>query len=396
MKVGIYNEPGGGIGGSEISVAVLAEALSGRHQVEIVHHKPYMNLERLSEVSETDLSRVRMRYVAAEPYSFGSAREPWRRYREARGWQAGLSKPYDLFINFTHGYPPFCHAPRGALIVLFPLHERPHMEVKGEGSAGGSTGGRLPPAHRLKNLYHEWEWRKRISTYQVRTTISRFSQAWTKRRWGFDCEIVSPPADTRFEPCVKTDSILSVGRFAATGHSKKQLEMVAAFGELQSGAPSGWEYFCVGGLGDADADLRYFQSVSRRASDCRATVLANVERSRLKQLYGQARIFWHAAGYGESDQRPELSEHFGIATVEAMSAGCVPVAIDKGGQPEIVRHGESGFVWSRLEELKEYTELLMRDERLRSQMAEAARARAALFSRDLFVKRFLSAIEPDG
>ena len=43
MRVGIYNEPsGGGIGGSEISVAVLAEALSGQHKVEIIHHKAYM------------------------------------------------------------------------------------------------------------------------------------------------------------------------------------------------------------------------------------------------------------------------------------------------------------------------------------------------------------------
>jgi glycosyltransferase involved in cell wall biosynthesis len=121
-------------------------------------------------------------------------------------------------------------------------------------------------------------------------------------------------------------------------------------------------------------------------------VLANIERSRLKELYGQASIFWHAAGYGEGDGRPELSEHFGIATVEAMSAGCVPIVINKGGQPEIVEHGVSGFLWSKLEELKEYTELAVKDEQLRAQMAEAARARAALFSREQFVSRFLSLI----
>ena len=40
MRVGIYNEPSGsGIGGSEVSVAVLAEALARQHQVEIIHHK---------------------------------------------------------------------------------------------------------------------------------------------------------------------------------------------------------------------------------------------------------------------------------------------------------------------------------------------------------------------
>ncbi len=125
------------------------------------------------------------------------------------------------------------------------------------------------------------------------------------------------------------------------------------------------------------------------AHECRARVLVNLERSRLRQLYAQAKIFWHAAGYGECEERPELSEHFGMATVEAMSAGCIPVVINKGGQPEIVEHGVSGFLWNSLEELKEYTGLLMRDEQLRARMEEAALARAALFSRERFVSRFL-------
>src|SRR6185369_9821294 len=130
-------------------------------------------------------------------------------------------------------------------------------------------------------------------------------------RWGIDCEIVYPPVDTRFQPGVKKNMILSVGRFSATGHSKKQLEMVAAFDELQTAAPGDWEYFCVGGLSDADVDRQYFKSVSRRARDCRAQALANIEHRCLKRFYAESKIFWHAAGYGESDARPELSEHFG-------------------------------------------------------------------------------------
>ena len=122
-------------------------------------------------------------------------------------------------------------------------------------------------------------------------------------------------------------------------------------------------------------------------------MLANLERSRLRQLYAQARIFWHAAGYGECDERPELSEHFGMATVEAMSAGCIPVVINKGRQPEIVEHGVSGFLWNSLVELKEYTAVLMRDELLRARMQQAALARAALLSRERFVSRFLGLLQ---
>jgi glycosyltransferase involved in cell wall biosynthesis len=383
VKVGIYNEPqGGGTGGSEITVAVLAEALSRQREVEIIHHKAQMTRERLAEISDTDLSAARMRYVEAEPYSFGAAHVPWRRYKEARDWQAHLSEPYDLFINFTHGFPPFCHARVGVLVVMFPFHERPFSMRN------------LPASfsRHIKAFYHDWEWQNRLGSYQFKQAISQFASLWTKRRWGIDCEIVYPPVDTRFQPGDKRNSILSVGRFTATGHSKKQLEMIDAFNELRNAGFRDCEYFSVGGVSDAPADQEYFQSASHRALDCRAQAVANIDRSRLKQLYEQSKIFWHAAGYKESDGRPELSEHFGIATVEAMSAGCVPVVINKGGQPEIVRHGINGFVWNDLQELKKYTAMLIRDEILRSQMAEAARARAAFFSRERFVARFLDLI----
>jgi glycosyltransferase involved in cell wall biosynthesis len=85
-----------------------------------------------------------------------------------------------------------------------------------------------------------------------------------------------------------------------------------------------------------------------------------------------------------------MFEHFGIVTAEAMAAGCVPVVINKGGQSEIVRHGVSGFLWDTLDELKEYTSLLARDERLRKEMSKQARRRAQLFSREVFVKHFLA------
>lgn len=387
MKVGIYNEPAeGGIGGSEISVAVLAEAMAAGHHVEIVHHKKSMDSARLAAISGTNLRAVRMREAAVAPYSFGNAHDPRRRYKEARDWQAALSEPYDLFINFTHGFPPFCHSTAGALVVLFPFHDRPHFDQFEMRSSGNNS----PAWKRIKNIYHQWEWSKRLDTYQIKTTISQFSREWTLRRWGIDCEIVYPPADTLFRPRSKNNAILSVGRFTATGHSKKQLEMAGAFRELEN---LDWQYFSIGGLSGAPSDLDYFQSVSRIAGGSRAQLLANVERGRLEQLYGESKIFWHAAGYNENDERPELSEHFGIATVEAMSAGCVPIVINKGGQPEIVEHGVSGFLWNTLDELKKYTRLVMRDEQLRARMAEAARSRAMLFSRERFIGSFLKLLD---
>jgi len=145
----------------------------------------------------------------------------------------------------------------------------------------------------------------------------------------------------------------------------------------------------VGSLGESPQDEAYYLGVKRAGDECGASVLANVDRLRLKRLYEQSKIFWHAAGYKDAGGRPELSEHFGMATVEAMAAGCIPIVINKGGQAEIVEHGESGFLWDTIEELEQYTKLLAEDEPLRARMAESARARAQLYSREVFKSRFL-------
>ncbi len=386
MKVGIYNEPsGGGIGGAEATVAILAEALSAAHQVDIVHHRSALCLEDLREVSGTHLDGVSLRYVAPEPYIFGSSHLPWRRYRDARAWRASLSEPYDLFINVTHGIPPFCHARRSALIVLFPIGEQPAGQLGN--SRALSIGSLLKKCAKL--IYHDWEWQRRMGSYQIKTTISEFSQVWTRRRWSADCQILYPPVDTHFASAPKANLILSAGRFTTEGHSKKQSEIMDAFRQMKDAGLTGWEYTCAGNLGESARDKSYFRSVEQKAEQCGAEVLANLERDRLKRFYQQAKIFWHAAGYGEDDERPELFEHFGIVTAEAMAAGCVPVVINKGGQSEIVRHGVSGFLWNTFDELKEYTSLLTRDERLRQEMAEQARRRAQSFSREVFVSHFL-------
>jgi glycosyltransferase involved in cell wall biosynthesis len=108
----------------------------------------------------------------------------------------------------------------------------------------------------------------------------------------------------------------------------------------------------------------------------------------LQQLYGQAKIYWHASGYGENvNRRPDRFEHFGISTVEAMAAGCVPVVIGKGGQKEIVINHETGFLWETLEELMDYTEQLARNPTLWAKMSQAALQRAQDFSKEVFASR---------
>jgi glycosyltransferase involved in cell wall biosynthesis len=171
--------------------------------------------------------------------------------------------------------------------------------------------------------------------------------------------------------------------------------MLLTFGRMKEKGLTGWDYVSVGGLRDTPNHQAYFQELSKLAGPSGSQLMSNVSRQELKSLYERASVFWHAAGYGEDENtQPVFAEHFGISTVEAMAAGCVPVAIRKGGQVEIVEHGVSGFLWETLDELESYTLSLLNDDNLRARMSAAARKRAQMFSRESFVQNFLTRLFP--
>src|SRR5215217_1563907 len=388
MKVSIYIEPvGSGIGGSEFVGAVLSEAFAKDHQVDLYHRIPSLTAEKLAANSNTNLQNVRLRYLELpENHAQTSRRNPWSHYRELQKIEAELSEGYDIFVAIMHGVPPFSHAKKGALIVLFPTPTSPYVKPE------GGLDVKLALKHPLRYLYQSWAWKKRMESYEIKTAISDFSSQWARRRWGIDCKVIYPPVNTAFREVEKEKIILSVGRFAieGEGHTKKQEQMLASYRHLNGERPLGWEYFCVGGLTATAEHEAFFDRLSALAAGAGAHLRANIAWNELKSFYERASIFWHAAGYREDQNtRPIFVEHFGISTVEAMAAGCVPVVINKGGQPEIVEHGVSGFLWETLNELRDYTALLMNDDDLRAKMAQAARRRAQVFSRERFVAHFV-------
>ena len=385
MKIGVYIEHGvgNGVGGAELAMAFLASVWSRHHDVDLVHHRPPLTRERLESFSNDDYSRVTFRYVPREDEP-AAPPNPIRRYRAARDWHRAVTEPYDLFIGTSHWLPCFCHARAGALLVLFPFYVRPGdtPEIR-----------RLPAWKRARHAaYYNFEWRRRLATYRHRFAISEYTREWTRRRWGIDCDVVYPPVDVEFSNRPKAPLIVSIGRFSTMAHTKKQLEMMDAFRGLQATPAGAWTYACVGGLNTRPENHEFFGRVRRAAEGIPAIVEANLDRASLRSLLERAQIYWHATGLNDdTDTRPELAEHFGISTVEAMAAGCVPVVINKGGQKEIVTHGETGFLWDTIEQLKAYTQQLAGDPDLWRRMSDAARRRAQRFSRGRFVERLSAA-----
>jgi glycosyltransferase involved in cell wall biosynthesis len=388
LKASIYIEAARtAIGGLQFVAALLAEALAKNYEVDLFHRVPSLTAENLAAATGTDLEGVQLHYVdASDDDSQLSRRNPLSHYRSSRKILAEVSEGYDLFVAIVHAIPPFCHATKGALIVLFPTATAPYVQPEG--------GVLLKRAlrHPGRFLYRNWAWKKRMESYEIKTAISDFSRRWTQKRWRIDCELVYPPVNTSFREVEKEKIILSVGRFAieGDGHRKNQEQMLETYGRLNGERPLGWEYFSVGGLTATAEHQAFFEQLTDLAATSGAHVKANMGWNELINLYERASIFWHAAGYGEDQNtRPIFMEHFGIATAEAMAAGCVPVVIKKGGQPEIVEHGVNGFLWETLDELKDYTHRLMNDDDLRTKMAHAARKRAQMFSREKFVANFI-------
>ena len=230
-----------------------------------------------------------------------------------------------------------------------------------------------------------------LDHYERVLANSQYTRHWIRRLWGVDSDVLFPPIRTGdLRPGPKARRILTVGRFIAPGygHSKKQLEQVRAFGEMvRGGGLDGWELHLVGGC--EPAHRPYLAEVRRAADGLPVHIHANAPRALVEDLFATSSVFWVATGLGEDEEAaPWLFEHFGITTVEAMAAGCVPVVIDKAGQREIVRHGTDGYRWTTLAELEALTRMVAGDEQLRARLAAAATERAGAFSEEAFATRW--------
>jgi glycosyltransferase involved in cell wall biosynthesis len=167
--------------------------------------------------------------------------------------------------------------------------------------------------------------------------------------------------------------------------------MVEAFRRLGAAA-AGWELHLVGGC--SPEDRGYLEDVRRAAEGAAVALHVDASGAELDALYRRASVYWHATGLGEDlDQDPVRAEHFGITTVEAMSAGAVPVVIDAGGQPEIVRDGVDGFLFRDLEGLVDRTRQVLDDAALRAELSRSAAARAQRYGLDAFATRFRGLVD---
>lgn len=269
------------------------------------------------------------------------------------------TRRYDLLVYLCNGVPKPSLARRSVAVAQFPFLPR--------------TAAEMP-------LWQRWA----LSRYEI-VVYSRFVERWVERRWGRRATVVPPPASLEPPPGetpAKVPMIVTVGRFFRKEHSKKQREMVEAFAHLRAGGLAGWELHLAGTV--PESGLEYFEEI--RSLGAPGVVFhPNAPLEEIVSLYQRASLYWHATGAEvDEDAFPERMEHFGMTTAEAMAFGCVPVVIGKGGQVEIVRDGECGYLCRDLEEMQARTRHLIGNSALLASMSAAARQRSHDFDDDAF------------
>jgi glycosyltransferase involved in cell wall biosynthesis len=386
-KVGILDHTGASLGGAQLVAGYLASFLSRSYPVDLIGEWKEFGQERIAEAFSLDLSRVRERRFDEASTGFGIPGHSG--FFRQIGRSRELTKPYDLFIYCGQGAPPFCHARHGLVYCHFPIEASPAIEV-------GQTGS----WHRRNRLdrwmrggAYQLAWQARMKGYDVVLANSSFTADWIERRWGVSAEIVYPPVDLAIPSAAKEDLIVSIGRFDGMKGRKGHLAQVEAFRKFLAATRAPWR-LCLIGSCYGEEDRSYLALVQEAARDLPVEFAVNAERAAMCSQLAKAKIFWHTAGLYDNEQdKPYKAEHFGIATVEAMRAGCVPVVIASGGQREIVREGLDGFLCADLPGLIETTKAVANNEALLAGLAEQARSRSRNFSGEAFERRMREIVE---
>jgi len=168
--------------------------------------------------------------------------------------------------------------------------------------------------------------------------------------------------------------ILTVGRIGAGGTKKGHADLIKAFSALE--LPE-WK-LVIAGAANYESTMGIVKAWRSDFKDSNVEIVVDPTKDEIEALYGRASIYWHGAGYG-AEPNSVGREHFGIAVVEAMSAGAVPLAFEGGGVREIVTSGVNGLLWSSLEDLIGATRRLAQNSEALERLRQGARVRAEFF-----------------
>lgn len=349
MKIGIFDPYLDTLGGGEKYMLTAASCLAEKHEVFIFWDNDILPAAH-------DRFGIQTEKLNLTKNIFSPKTSLWERVME--------SMKYDRIFYLSDGSIP----------VIFPKKLFLHFQFPVEWVSGKSLPNKLKMQH-------------------VNGVIcnSEFTKKYIDQAFGIESVVIYPPCTSSKShgAIVKKENlILTVGRFSKISENetfKRHELMIEAFKDF-SKKEKAWKFILV--ISFKKEDEPEIKKLRESIGNYPIIIEENLENQKLKELYKKAKIYWHAAGFGiELTQHPELAEHFGIATVQAMEQGAVPVVINAGGQQEIITNGKDGLLWDSKEELISYTQSLVNDSKKWNALSANARKRSGFFSEEAFCKK---------
>ena len=260
--------------------------------------------------------------------------------------------------------------------------------------------GSIPLLHSRKNIllfqipFHDVDGRtlfNRMKLFRIESTIcySKFVKGIIDKEYGIDSKVIYPPVETlKIKPKRKENVILYVGRFSQLLQSKGQEVLIKAFKKFEKKYPD-WKLVLAGGGGVGAGE--FINKLKKESEGHNIEIIESPDFNALLDIYGKAKIFWSAAGFGVNEKvNPERLEHFGMTIVEAMAAGAVPLVFNAGGGKEIIKNGKDGFLWDSINQLVKKTEELVKDGGFCREVSRNAVEKSKSFGNEKFNQEILA------
>lgn len=381
-----YLQPGGG---AERYAVVTAAALAERGYDDVILANVDVTHTWLEYHYGLDLSGVRIHRI--KDFSRMERQLPVALCRLIEDWIWKLQlRPFhaDLFINCASGN----ETPGTARTNIYVCHFPHRREYQCTTFLHRLYMGVMTVARKVLVT-----WTPFPHNYQMVVANSHFTSGHVSRLWNVDSMVLPPSCPTMaVDGVAKGRDIITVGRFEPVVPkvpNKRFDVLVDAFAGMEDLHREGWKLHVVGACPPAKQQV--LDGLRRRAGSAPVEFHPNVDFQVLRELYSRATMYWHAQGCGEdADADPKTQEHFGITTVEAMSAGCVPVVYATAGPREVAEGLQDAGLWRTVEELRaETVRIAHLSEDDREAASQAARERATGYDHEHFSDHLMEIID---
>lgn len=235
-----------------------------------------------------------------------------------------------------------------------------------------------------KSLINKWK------LFRIKNIVvnSKFTKKFIDKEYGVNSKVIYPPIDIKsFKPKLKENLIIYVGRFSQLTQSKNQHILIENFKKLYDDGANDWKLVLAGG-GEIGSQ-KYIEKLREQAKSYPISIRVSPSFNEIKNLFGKARIFWSAVGFGEDENENSLKvEHFGITVVEALAAKCIPIVPKLGGFKEIIVNSKNGFFWNTESELVVKTNKLMENKVLMNKISVQSQESSKKYSIEVFDNDF--------